>query len=799
VSLALALRLVLRGDRAGRVRLLLMTTGVALGVALLLGVAGVLPAAETRWDVQTGRNQSYDEIPRTEGVTAMTSTGFWRARELHALRFVVTGPPVAPPPGLPRLPEAGEAYVSPALAEAMRGPYGPELVARVPGRVVGTIGKAGLIGPDELYFVAPAAPGTLDRSTLAAGFDAPGSVDYGGTTATEELRIVVPLAGIALVVPILVLIATSTRLSAASRERRAAAMRLVGATARQVARLTAVEGAVVGAAGAVLGVMLFGLLRVPVAGVLPVADGVHASSIAPGPGAAALVLLGVPLLAVVSGLLSLRRVITSPLGVSRQSRTPGAGPLRLVPLVVGCGLLGLAYLDRASLVTNAGRVGAVLLAGAALTLLGLAVAGPALARLGGLVLHRWGPGPASQLAGRRLILDPSAAARTVTGTALVVAVGGWALAFIPVLAQAQNGYLAGTVALLKPGTVLAGLTDTGARLDLGGMRGLPGVQAVMEVQTVRLLREGQPVPTDGGAYDPATEPVIAVIADCNELSAVLREPLRGCRADQVQRIETSSSGGTVSGGPSEGQALPSGRLRLLSGSGTTLAGGAIAVPRAISGVQVPVELSSLSVQLFGTYLVPPSLVRATGPAGLDPDSRSLLVATDGSADAIESVRSAMAVTSMQAPPLTPAETLGEANRTTDAYRTAALVGLVVVVLVGGMTMAVSTADGLRERLRPHAALVALGAPLALLRRSVLLQVATPLLLSVALAVLASAVASGVYLQLNNVGQGSQPVLPLPWLGYGIISAAAVLATLLATAASLPLLRAASRPGALRSE
>lgn len=798
MSLALALRLVLRGDRAGRVRLLLMTTGVALGAALLLGVAGVLPAADARLEVETGRSQRYDDTPRTEGVAARTSTGFWRSRELHALRFVVVGPPVAPPPGLPRLPDPGQAYVSPALAEAMRGPYGRELVARVPGRVVGTIGEAGLIGPDELYVVAPAEPGTLDQSILGAGFEVAGSVAIGGTIVTEELRAVVPLAGIALVVPILVLVATSTRLSAASRERRTAAMRLVGATGRQVARLAAVEGAVVGAAGAAVGAVLFLLLRVPVARVLPVADGVHASSIAPGPGAAALVLLGVPLLAVASGLLSLRRVVTGPLGVSRQSGTPKAGPLRLVPLAVGCGLLALAYLDRASLATSAGRVGTFLFGGAALTLIGLAVAGPALARLGGLVLHRWGPGPASQLAGRRLVLDPSAAARAVTGTALVVAVGGWALAFIPVLAQAQNGYLTSSLQLLKPGTVLAAL-DASARLDLAAMRELPGVQAVAEVQSVRLLREGQPVPSDSGAYDPATEPVPALVADCDELAAVLRKPLRGCRSDQVQRVDQSSGGVTVSSGLPEGEALPSGRLRLLDGNRATLPGGAIDVPGALSAVQIPGELSGLSVGLFGTYLVPPTMLSAPAPDGPDPDSRGLLVATDGSADAVEAVRSAMAVTSMQAPPLTPDETLREASRATDAYRTAALVGLVAVVLVGGLTLAVSTADGLRERLRPHAALAALGAPLALLRRSVLLQIAIPLLLSVALAVLASAVASSVYLQLNDVDQGSQPVLPLPWLGYGVISAAAVLATLLATAASLPLLRAAARPGALRSE
>ena len=119
-----------------------------------------------------------------------------------------------------------------------------------------------------------------------------------------------------------------------------------------------------------------------------------------------------------------------------------------------------------------------------------------------------------------------------------------------------------------------------------------------------------------------------------------------------------------------------------------------------------------------------------------------------------------------------------------------------VVLAGGLTLAVGTTDGLRERHRAHAALVALGTPMRVLRRSVVLQVTLPLLLTVALAVVSSAAASYVYLVLAGEGLDTPQ---LPWSGYGAIALASVAATLLATAAALPLLRAAGRPGALRTE
>jgi hypothetical protein len=87
-----------------------------------------------------------------------------------------------------------------------------------------------------------------------------------------------------------------------------------------------------------------------------------------------------------------------------------------------------------------GTRGAVLLiGGACLSLIGLAVAAAAVARLGGLLLHRFGPGTASQLAGRRFEADPAAAARVLTGAMLVVAVVGWLLGFLPLLDASQGG------------------------------------------------------------------------------------------------------------------------------------------------------------------------------------------------------------------------------------------------------------------------------------------------------------------------------------------------------------------------
>ena len=807
----LALQLVLRGDRASRIRLLLMTCGVALGVALLLGVAGVLPAVDARQQALANRSQTFDSFdaaadaaPRTTGVAALTENSYWRSREVHSLRFTVVGPTVTPPEGVPALPGSGQVLVSPALQDALRGPNGDELRARVPGAITGTIGPAGLTGPDELYFIAPATPGSLATSTLGAGFQPQDTALTGRTTTGDELRIAVPLAGIALVIPILVLISTSTRLSAASRERRTAAIRLVGATRRQVAQLALVEGGAVGLAGAILGLGLFLILRGPAAGLLPVPDGVHASSLRPGPVSLPLALVGVPLLAALTAPLAMRRVVSTPLGVTRQARLPKAGALRLLPLGAGLLLLGLAYLDRGGIVENSGRVTTLLIGGFALSLVGLAVAGAALARTAGMALSRWGRGPASQLAGRRLMLDPSAAARTVTGTALVVAVGGWVLAFIPLLDEAQNGYLRDSLANVRPGTVIAGLTATAQRFDPEKLAAAEGVETVVQLSNMTVVPEGTelplPAPDSGesGSIDMQAQPVslTALIADCADLNKALTVPLAGCRPGQVQLIELDFGGGTevAFGNLPSGVAPPQGRFTLMTSDGQRTAAGLVEVPVDAPRVRLPGELGNIAGLNYGaTILVPPALLTAPRDAVV---SSSVLVVTDGTDDAVETARTALSTVTTQTPPLTPAEMLAQSSKTTDGYRTAALVGLIVVVLAGGLTLAVGTTDGLRERHRAHAALVALGTPMRVLRRSVVLQVTLPLLLTVALAVVSSAAASYVYLVLAGEGLDTPQ---LPWSGYGAIALASIAATLLATAAALPLLRAAGRPDALRTE
>jgi hypothetical protein len=806
-DVALGLRLTFSGSR---VRLLMMVGGVAAAVALLLGVAGALPAAAERVAKTASRGVEPDEgrAERTEGVNALLSTGVWRGNQLRILLVETVGPPVAPPPGVPRTPAPGEVFASPALARALAGGHGAELASRLPGAVVGTVSRAGLVGPGELYAVAGVDPGTLDGEGYARGFARPAGGLFASQAAYTDgtgmrseansaatLPVLLALAGVGLVVPLLVLVGTAARLSAASRERRASAIRLVGATPRQLRRLGAVEGATMGTLGAAAGLVLFLLLRAPMAALIPVRDGVYAADVAPPWPAALAVLAGVPVLTAVAGVVALRRAVSAPLATRRQAARPDASLIRLVPIAAGLLALAVVYADRGALATGAWHAKALLFGGAVACLAGIAVGVAPLTRLAGAALARWAPGLAGQLAGRRMLRDPATAARAVVGTALVVVVVGWLVALLPVLTPTTsngNGHLVG---VLPEGTVVVTLASA-SDVDraTAAVRAVPGVHAAAAVRNMTLLPPGVPM---AEGYDPGNpglhQGVNAVVADCPQLVAVVGRPLPGCRPDTVMRLPDSTL---------DAATLAAARLQPVGEEDNRRSDPAapiLRLPSTLDTAVLPAGLTAETAYGFaigGDLLVPPSQLR--GWHGADRWFPTLLVRTDGRAGTVEAVRSGLGAMPLALPPATPRESVHLAQSESDGYRQAALIIVVAVVLTGGLSVAVTTVDGIRERQRAHAALSAIGVPVRLLRRGVLLYTALPLLLSVGLAILVTAASSWLYVRLVTANPGTAAVA-LPWAGYAAIAAAAVAACLLATAAALPFVRATTRPDALRTE
>ena len=395
--IGLASRLTAGGGREALVRLVLTAAGIALAVTMLLVAAVAFPALHAH-DVRRAWTGTSDQNQRPAQDEDTTDPLLWRLTQIRfdgrgvvRVDLAPEGPDAPVPPGLERLPRPGEIAVSPALAELLDTTDAATLADRFAGRVTATVGSAALASPDDLVaFVGHEADdlrSEADVSTVRSIESAPISHNL-----TRSMRVVFVVGGVGLLAPVVVFVATATRLAAARREQRLAALRLAGATTGQVGVVAAVEAAIAALAGMAAGFGLFfgvrpRLARTPLDGAA-----FYPSDLDLPPGWAAAIALGVPALAMTAAVISLRRIRISPLGVARRAVRPKPTPRPL--LLVAGGMAGLALTvvwDRRS---RHGEIALAYAIGAAflVMIVGIVLSGPWLTSVVGRGIAAWAGG-----------------------------------------------------------------------------------------------------------------------------------------------------------------------------------------------------------------------------------------------------------------------------------------------------------------------------------------------------------------------------------------------------------------------
>src|ERR1700681_937082 len=97
----------------------------------------------------------------------MASLDEFGNRTIDRVDLAATGPRSPVPPGIPRVPGAGEFYASPALSRLLRSVPAAELADRYPGHQVGTIGPSALASPDSLIIVVGHTAAELSQTPQA--------------------------------------------------------------------------------------------------------------------------------------------------------------------------------------------------------------------------------------------------------------------------------------------------------------------------------------------------------------------------------------------------------------------------------------------------------------------------------------------------------------------------------------------------------------------------------------------------------------------------------------------------------
>jgi ABC-type antimicrobial peptide transport system permease subunit len=763
----LGLQLTLRSGREALVRLTITAAAVAVGVALLFGVLAEFHAFQTNANKQCWSCTLGASVPRTRpthGELWNNSVDFYQGRTINRLDVAALGSDAPVPPGVTQLPPPGDYYASPALAALLRSVPADELGARFPGRMIGTIGHTGLSGADDLAIYIGHTPDQLG-AIAGTGWVTSINGSPGREVWTPFFRYAFGVGVLAVVFPMLVLIATATRLAADRREERFAAIRLVGGTPTDIRIVAAIEAMISAFVGALLGTVIFLLIRPALAGAALVGTRYFESDLTPTVTGYVAMLAGVPVAAAVAALVSLRRVQISPLGVARRATPKPPSLWRLVALAVGVGVY-VYGLSR----TTKNSIGAPAYPGLLLTMIGLVIAGPWLTAWAARLFGRVANGSAALLASRRLADNPGRAFRAVTGLVLAVFLGTMAGLLIPAVNATEATPTAGALNNILVSKV--GLPTAAGQHLISGLDAIPGA-------TVYPLYEMRPtaVPpspdSKGGKGGPGSLP-----------------------------SNGSAPSGPQSTGPSK--AYYSGSVAVSCAAMQAIR----ALGQCAAGVQaVQVIDDSLFVDNPTVYTQP--IVSAasqpyTGTLTSLP-LQTVLVKVN-TPTALERVRTYLAV---NAPPQvevgeldspTPPRTFGESlqirlDRAT-TFEKMLYAAVALTLIVAGCSLAVSVGGGLVDRKRPFTLLRVSGAQTGVLSRVVLFEAAVPL---VTATLVAAAIAYGTsltaFLRLAPTGT-AVPQLGRDYytiMGIGLAIAFGVIAL------TLPLLRRMTAPSTIRFE
>ncbi|MFF3207356.1 ABC transporter permease [Streptomyces sp. NPDC002962] len=775
VDLAMGARFAVTGGRESWVRMTLTAVGVGLGVALLLLCTALPNVFAARHEVEAARfDYTYSDkpLPKADDTFLIAATDtVWHDDDVRGRLVEPEGGRAPLPPGVDSFPGKGEMVVSPALKDLLASDGAELLRERLPYRITGTIGESGLIGSHELAYYAGASGLKLTDFSPVYRLS-----EYGNPDATPEktdpvLLLMVLVVFVVLLTPVAVFIAAAVRFGGERRDRRLAALRLVGSDRHMTRRIAAGEALAGALLGLVVGSGFFLLGRRTLGSTEVLGVSVWPSYLDPSPVLAALVAVAIPVAAVLVTLLAMRGVVVEPLGVVRSAKQrPRRLWWRLLPPPAG---LAMLYPMIGKGRENGDFNQYLVTGGVLLLLIGITALLPWVVEA---VVVRLGKGALSwQLAVRRLQLSSGTAARMVNGIAVAVA-GAIALQMLFTGTQSQYTKATGK----DPGRVQMQV-DFSDRKPLSGVeREFSGTEGVRAAVALAVSQYGD------ARRDPKNSNGLTV-GNCIALRELATLP--SCKDGDVFVTRTRSHYASP-GNADEIAVVKPGRQLYVDPSYEDATERGIEVPWTVPANVRVVDPRKDSLQDANSLLVTPGALPAEAAPALFSDGVYLRL--DPSVpDSREYIRNVVARIDPLARTYSWSATQEDAKYA--SLRTGLFVGSAFVLALIGASLLVSQLEQLRERRKLLSALVAFGTRRRTLSLSVLWQTALPVGLGLVLATTVGIALGSVLLKMTRtpVTMDWASVLTMTGVGAAVVGVVTLL--------SLPPLLRMMRPEGLRTE
>ncbi|MHB9864556.1 ABC transporter permease [Streptomyces sp. YIM S03343] len=708
----LGLRLLFGAGRGNRIRFFLMAAGGSIGVcclALVLAIPQIL-------DAHDGRAAARE--PRTTSATVRGATLVLQRSDPYGSVpftrvFVAKGAKgtKTPPPGLRELPEPGEVFVSPRIHDLLREQ--PAVKGLLPGHEKGVISAAGLSHPDELFaYVGTTRDRIADEGRTLKGF----GYGYAPFPAVEPstLTYLRFALGSLVLLPLGIFLSICARLSAASRMRRLAALRLLGLSVKGIQRVNAAETVVAALLGALLGLGEYWLLNqvmsrtgLPSLRWYPDDGALSATTIA-------VCLIGCPVLAWFAGRAGARRAAVNPLDVRRTAVPEPPAKWGGLLLVTGLGIIvgycATGFTDHPA--NSIGPNAMLIPAGILMTGLGLVLTLPLVSYALARRVARATESLTLNLAMRRNEVEPGSTMRVVTGLVLLV--------FAASLAQ---GVLIQMEQVTRPS---APVQDYSVTLSTITTQQEHALAEVPGVRAHALAMDSWTDPHHSGA-DVQTR-ASALVATCAQLAKMVQRS-EGCVDGKVLILNNpnSSMDPAVRPGASFTYHLRQGtRLKTL--------------PITLSSAHVTYAAYDPSAAITASVLIPPSAL----PAHARPESGQYVLTSGSEPGEVRKALDGIAAVA----PIAEIELIGvniQGLEQIAVIETLLALGMIMGLVIGTAAFVVSATDRAVERRAQVTAVTLIGARARTMRSVQCVQVVLPLAIGLGLALMTGKLAESSYL------------------------------------------------------
>jgi hypothetical protein len=595
---------------------------------------------------------------------------------------------------------------------------------------------------------------------------------------TSDERLLAMSVVVFLCLPITVLLMSIGRLSASTRDRRLASLRMLGLSPARTRLVAGLENGILSGLGAILG-LAASLGVVPLVEAAATGQGWLLQPLGLSWASTGLVCAGLVLLSVVVSLAPTRSLQRGPMQVRRVGATARPSLWRVLPLVAGAGVLvtvlALPTTTENPVISQA-TMAYMMLTGAFLAGIGLLIALPVAVRGVADLVTRHSGGVMARLAARRLQAEPASTVRTVAGLTIAVflitgATGVLAeLQALPQYASARQAYEEGPqhhLIIARP----ANNTDAGSQKDTDALRSTKvlarqlqdaaGVQSVIPSYSIGVAGScGSPEDFCGNVF----------VGTCADLALI--QPVQGCRDDTVSIITTPLAGIPSVERQSLGLVNGAGNTATVTPSHTILVTSDKAWARSFSQASLFIPVTSPQIApILGN---PTAFDVLTGPGQAPRTTVKAIADRLGVEVHLEDL---------------------EVYQGVQGYQLLLSTLAVIVLGIGLLAVLITTIDRAIERRRQVAGQVALGVPIRVLRGSQLVQTLVPLWLGLVAAVGLGYLTVLAYLKL---GAADAPVAA-PADTIVSMAVAALMGAAVVAAATLPGIGRRLTPDLLRRE